>query len=97
MYLIDQEKLGAGQPRPFNAGTIFLAIVVTIDVFIAVVTHWNNYDWMGKVVGSVLMLSTGIGLFLVLKKPGEGEKNRRVSFVTLAYIWLLLATILFNR
>jgi hypothetical protein len=50
-----------------------LAAVVTADVCIAIITHWKNYDLLGRFLGIVLTLNLGVGLFVVLKKPREGR------------------------
>ena len=87
--------------RPENQGplmqslskvsTNLLPVVVTADVCLAIITHWKNYDWLGRFLAVVLMLNLGMALLLVFKKPREGERNRRVTYVSLAYGSLLLA------
>jgi len=80
-----------------KVSTNLLPVVVTADVCLAIITHWKNYDWLGRFLAVVLMLNLGMALLLVFKKPREGERNRRVTYVSLAYSSLLLATLLFNR
>lgn len=77
--------------------TNFLPVVVTADVCLAIITHWKNYDRLGKFLAIVLILNLAVALLAIFKKPREGEKNRRVTYVSLAYGSLLLATMLFNR
>jgi hypothetical protein len=74
-----------------------LPVVVTADVCLAIITHWTNYDWLGRFLAVILMLNLGVALLLVFKKPREGARNRRITYVSLAYGSLLLATLLFNR
>ena len=80
-----------------KVSTNLLPVVVTADVCLAIITHWKNYDWLGRFLAVVLMLNLGMALLLVFKKPREGERNRRVTYVSLAYSLSLLATLLFNR
>jgi len=80
-----------------KVSTNLLPVVVTADVCLAIITHWKNYDWLGRFLAVVLMLNLGMALLLVFKKPREGERNRRVTYVSLAYSSSLLATLLFNR
>jgi len=80
-----------------KVSTNLLPVVVTADVCLAIITHWKNYDWPGRFLAVVLMLNLGVALLLVFKKPREGERNRRVTYVSLAYSSSLLATLLFNR
>ena len=77
--------------------TNLLPVAVTADVCLAIITHWKNYDWLGRFMAVVLLLNLGVALLLVFKKPRECERNRRVTYVSLAYGSLLLATLLFNR
>jgi hypothetical protein len=81
----------------YNALTILLAFLVTIDVSFAIVTHWKTYDWLGKFLGIVLLLNMAIVPLTTIIKLRKGEKAKPEMLVQTAYIWLLLATILFNR
>ena len=93
--------------RPGNQGllmqsiskvtTNFLPVVVTADVCLAIIIHWKNYDLLGRFLAIVLMLNLGVALLAIFKKPREGERDRRVTYVSLGYGSLLLATLLFNR
>jgi hypothetical protein len=83
---------------PFNnALTILLAFAVTIDVGLAIVTHWKTYDWLGKFLGIVLLLNLVIVPLARTIKFRRGEKPKPEILVQTAYIWVLLATMLFTR
>jgi hypothetical protein len=80
-----------------NAITILLAIVVTIDVSLTIARHWKTYDWLGKFLGIVLLLNLAIVPLTRIIKFRKGEKPKPEILVQTAYLWLLLATLLFNR
>jgi len=68
--------------------TNFLPIVVTADVCLAIITHWKNYDWLGRFLAIVLLLNLEVALLLGFKKPREGERNRRVYRLPIVhYCW----------
>jgi hypothetical protein len=71
--------------------------VVTIDVSLAIVRHWKTYDSLGKFLGIVLLLNLVIVPLTRTIKFRRGEKPKPEILVQTAYIWLLLATLLFNR
>lgn len=77
--------------------TNFLPVIVTADVCLAIITHWKNYDRLGKFLAIVLVLNLVGALFAIFKKPRGDERSCRVTYVSLAYGSLLLATLLFNR
>jgi hypothetical protein len=80
-----------------NVLTTLLAFVVTIDVGLVIVRHWKTYDWLGKFLSIVLLLNLVIVPVTRTIKFRRGEKPKPEILVQTAYIWLLLATLLFNR
>jgi hypothetical protein len=73
---------------------ILLAVSVTVVVGAAIVGHWGTYDWFRRFVGVVLLLSLLVIGPQVLRKKEKIDPNESV-FV--AYLWLMLATILFEH
>ena len=85
----------------YNAVTILLAFVVTIGVSLAIAKHWKTYDWLGKSLGIVFLLNLAIVPLATIMKLRKGEKAKPDVLVQTAYInaylWVMLATILFTR
>jgi len=87
-----------GIPRSFsNVVTVLLAFVVTANVCIRIAMHWGTYDWLSKFLAIVLVFS----LVIVPGSASWGWKAGRSlglqQLAGAAYMWLLLATLLFNR
>jgi hypothetical protein len=66
-----------------NSMSILLACAATIDVILAIVTHWKTYDLLGKFLGIVLLLNLAIVPLKVIKlskrekgKAGDADSNR---------------------
>jgi len=76
--------------------TNLLPVVVTV-MFVWPSSPIGRITTVCRFLAVVLMLNLGVALLLVFKKPREGERNRRVTYVSLAYSSSLLATLLFNR
>jgi len=83
--------------RFYNAITVLLAIVATFNVSFATVTHWKTFDWLGKFLGIVLLLNLVIVPLTMTIRLSKGEKPKPDMLVQTAYIWVMLATLLFNR
>ena len=83
--------------RLYKVTTILLAVVVTIGVCLAIASHWKTYDWLGKFLGIVLVLNLLAVPFAVIKGMRRGVPARPEMLIRTAYVWLLLATLLFNR
>lgn len=85
----------------YNAVTILLALVVTIGVSLTIAKHWKTYDWLGKSLGIVFLLNLAIVPLATIMKLRKGEKAKPDVLVQTAYInaylWVMLATILFTR
>ena len=97
MEKIELGNQGFFEGRFNNSLTILLAIVVTLDVSLAIARHWKTYDWLGKFLGIVLLLNLAIVPLTRIIKSRKREKPKPEKLIQTAYIWLLLATILFNR
>jgi len=61
------------------------------------VLHWRDYDLISKFIGLTLLFGLGVGLWVIFKKPGKSEKQRLTFMAQIAYVSLLLATMLINR
>jgi hypothetical protein len=99
---VKMESTGSGKQsflkgRFYNAITVLLAFIVTIDVCLAIAAHWRTSDSISKFLGVVLILNLLIAPLNVIIRSRRGEKATPDMLVRTAYIWLLLATILFNR
>lgn len=84
--------------RRFNkAGTLLLALVGTLAVCLTIVLHWRTYDWINKLLAVVLLLNLArVPLMLSIKGTKE-ITTRPETWLQTAYVWIILATILFNR
>ena len=80
--------------KSLHAPNILLAVSTTGVVGLELATHWGSYGWFNKLVGVVLVLSLLVSLLEIIRKK---EKLELQGFVTLAYMWLVLATILFGH
>jgi len=80
-----------------KAGTIFLALVATVDVCLTIVLHWRTYDWINKLLAMVLLLNLALVPLRVIIKGTKEITTRPERWVQAAYIWIIPATILFNR
>jgi predicted membrane channel-forming protein YqfA (hemolysin III family) len=78
----------------FYAVNILLAVSTTLVIGLEVSRHWGSYGWFNKFVGVILVLSLLGSLLELIKKK---EKIDLQGFVTLAYMWLVLSTILFGH
>jgi predicted membrane channel-forming protein YqfA (hemolysin III family) len=78
----------------FPGANVLLAVSTTLVVGLELATHWRSYGWFNKFVGVILLLSLLGSLLELIRKK---EKIDLQGFVTLAYMWLVLATILFGH
>lgn len=87
-----------GSKDAFNkAGTLLLALVGTSAACLTIVVHWRTYDWINKLLAVGLLLNLArVPLTLGIKGMKE-ITTRPERWVQTTYIWIILATILFNR
>lgn len=85
------------QSRFYKATTVLLAIIVTVAVSLTIAGHWKTYDWISKFLAFSLLLNLAIVPLTMVVKLIKGEKAKSDILVQTAYIWVLLATMLFNR
>jgi uncharacterized membrane protein YkgB len=83
--------------RFYNAVTNLLAIAVTIVVCLTIAEHWKTYDWIKKLLAVGLVSNLAIVPLSMIIKLRRGEKAKPDMLFQTAYIWLLLATMLFSR
>ena len=88
---------GPIEGRFYNAVTILTAIVVPLAVCITIAGQWSAYDWTKKLLAIVLFLNLAIGPLAIIMKSRKGVTATPDMPVQVAYLWLLLATLLFNR
>jgi hypothetical protein len=87
----EKQNVTRSQSRAIN---IMLAFSTTVVVGLTVVEHWGTYDWIRRFVGVVLLLNLLFSLRELMRKK---EGRNLEWFVSCAYSWVLLATILFNH
>jgi hypothetical protein len=83
--------------RFYESITAFLAIVVTINIVLAIAGHWRTYDWIKEFLAVVLVLHLVTVPLTIFLKTRRGITANPNLWVRTAYLWLLLATMLFNR
>jgi len=86
-----------GTSRAYTSLTVFLAVVATLRVFMAIIDHWKAYDGFGKLLAVILLVNLVAGFFVVSKQLRKNGKVVSATLVLAGYVWLLLATTLFNR
>jgi uncharacterized membrane protein len=80
-----------------NVVTVPLALVVTLVVCLTIAGQWKSYDWIKKLMALALVFNLAVvpvAIIMNLRKGGTAKPDMSVQG---AYIWLLLATLLFNR
>jgi len=80
-----------------NVVTVLLAIVVTLVVCLTIAGQWKTYDWIKKLMALALvsnLVIVPLAIIMNLRKGGTAKPDMSVQG---AYLWLLLATLLFNR
>jgi predicted neutral ceramidase superfamily lipid hydrolase len=82
--------------RFYNAVTILLALVVTFAVCFTIAGQWKTYDWIKKLLAGVLLLNLGTVPIAIIMRLRKGKTSKPDISVQVAYVWLLLATLLFN-
>jgi hypothetical protein len=83
--------------RFYNTITSLLAIAVTIIVCLTIAEHWKTYDWIKKLLAVGLVSNLAIVPLSMIIRVSRGEKAKPDMSFQRAYIWLLLATMLFSR
>ncbi|HEY1526118.1 MAG TPA: hypothetical protein VGH51_07765 [Candidatus Angelobacter sp.] len=97
MELTAPEKQDFFKGRFYNTIGLLLAVTVTVDVALAIARHWSTYDWLSKSLGVVLLLNLLVGALTIVRGLKKEKKTVPEMFVQIAYIWVLIATLLFNR
>ena len=85
------------ESRFYHAITILLAVVVTIAICLTIAGQWKTYEWIKKLLAIALFLNLATVPLAMIIKLSKDKKTKPDMLVQTAYIWLLLATILFNR
>lgn len=97
MEQINPENQGGPEGRFNKAGTLLLALVATSAVCLTIVLHWRTYDWINKLLAVGLLLNLARVPLTVSIKGMKEITARPDTWIQTAYIWIILATILFNR
>lgn len=97
MEQINPENQGGLEGRFNKAGTLLLALVGTSAVCLTIIVHWRTYDWINKLLAVGLVLNLARVPLTVSIKGTKEITTRPETWVQTAYIWIILATILFNR
>ncbi len=80
-----------------NVVTVLLAIVVTLVVCLTIAGQWKTYDWIKKLMALALVFNLAVVPLAIIMNLRKGRTAKPDMSVQGAYIWLLLATLLFNR
>ena len=83
--------------RFYNVVTILLAVVVTLVVCLTIAGQWKSYDWIKKLMALALVSNLAIVPLAIIVNLRKGRTVKPDMSVQGAYLWLLLATLLFNR
>ena len=80
-----------------NVVTVLLAIVVTLVVCLTIAGQWKTYDWIKKLMALALASNLAVVPVPIIMNLRKGKTSKPDMSVQVAYVWLLLATLLFNR
>src|ERR1041385_9505451 len=80
-----------------NVVTILLAVVVTLVVSLTIAGQWKTYDWIKKLMALALVSNLAIVPLAIIVNLRKGRTVKPDMPVQGAYLWLLLANLLFNR
>lgn len=80
-----------------NMVSILLAIVVTLVVCLTIAGQWKTYDWIKKLMALALVSNLAVVPLPIIKNLRKRTTAKPDMSVQIAYFWLLLATLLFNR
>jgi hypothetical protein len=83
--------------RFYNALTILVVIVVTLAVCLTIAGQWKMYDWIKKLMALALLSNLATGPLAIIIRFRKGRSAKMDISVQVAYVWVLLATILFSR
>lgn len=97
MEEIKPENKDVLERRLNKAGMILLALVATSAVCLTIVLHWRTYDWINKLLAVVLLLNLARVPLTISIKGRKEITAKPDTWIQTAYIWIILATILFNR
>lgn len=87
----EKQNIAKSQIHTVN---MLIAVSTTLVVGLEVAKHWESYGWFNKFVGVILVLNLLGSLFELIRKKGKIDIQ---LFVTIAYLCLMLATILFGH
>lgn len=83
--------------RFYNAVTVLVASVVTLALCITIARQWTTYDWIKKLLAVTLLLNLAVGPLAIIMRLRKRVTEKPDMPIQVAYVWLLLATLLFNR
>jgi len=96
---MEKQLVGIDQPTsnlPVRGTTMFLATVVTFNVFLNILRRWNSYDFLGKSLSVVLMAILALLLVEVFWGRRGKRKLQPDTTMLFSYTCLLLTTSVFN-
>jgi hypothetical protein len=80
-----------------NMVSVLLAIVVTLVVCSTIADQWKTYDWIKKLMALALVANLVLVPLPIIKNLRKRVTAKPDMSIQSAYLWLLLATLLFNR
>ena len=93
-------ELGVEQATPASPNwkaTLFLAVVVAVDVALKVFLRWSHYDVVGKLIGVILVANLMLLLWSMFQRNKPGSRVQPDSLLLVSLTSLLLATIAFTQ
>ena len=75
--------------------SLFLAVVVTLDVLLTIRSHWHDFGILLRFVAFVLLLGLVVTPLTFIRAQRRGKPLGPNQLLVFAYMSVLLATILF--
>ena len=87
------------KPQATVAFTLLWALLAIISTSVAIVGHWSTYRWMDRALAVAFILTLLFPLSLVFSRKGRMKVfgAAAINSMGLGYIWVFMATLLFNR
>jgi hypothetical protein len=77
-----------------------LGIPTTFMTIATVIAHWATFDWLNRFLAIELVIVLAVSLGFVLNQGKAWARRLELtgfSDLRMGYMWLILATILYNR
>ena len=91
---MDEAKTPAQDSNFLKVG-FFLAVVVTLNVFLQIVIHWHDFGILQRFVAVVLLMNLVVMPLAFVRAQRRGKPLGRDRLLAFAYMSVILVTILF--